>query len=62
MDKEARAAMGIRLPPDVRKNVEITAATERRSLNAQMTVLIERGLRSPETKTAEGTAIPSAAK
>ena len=47
------APTGLRLPPDVRGQIAAAAAAERRSLNSQIIVLIERGLRSPETKAAE---------
>jgi len=52
MNENVAVAMGVRLPQHVRKQVEDTAALERRSLNGQITVLIERGLRTPETKAA----------
>jgi hypothetical protein len=53
---------GLRLPSDVRQQVEATAAKERRSMNSQIVILIERGLRAPETKTAIEAATPIAAE
>lgn len=52
--------LGVRLPPKVREQVELTANIERRSLNSQITVLIERGLRTLETKAATEAGTPIA--
>ena len=46
------APTGLRLPTDVRSRIETSASAERRSMNSQIIVLIERGLRAPETKAA----------
>jgi len=51
--KPSTVTLGLRLPDDTRQAVSRLATLERRSLNAQITVLVERGLRSPETKMAE---------
>lgn len=54
------APTGLRLPEDVRGRIEAAASIERRSMNSQIIVLIERGLRTPETKAATGADTPIA--
>ena len=52
--------MGIRLPKDVRDAVVKVAAEERRSINAQVAVLVERGLKTLKNEKAEtASAIPA---
>lgn len=47
----------LRLPEGWREQIKITAAQERRSMNAEILNYIERGMRiSPETKKGEVTA------
>ena len=42
----------VRLPPDVRDRVQRSAQEDRRSMNSQIIVLLERALPAEETKTA----------